>query len=301
MNDDRLVSLLGSLRGERMDRTADQKLRQRLENAWTGRAIRGGLLSRLRRPVLAVATAALMVGSVIATLGAPGDSPLYALRVTLEDLAIPLHADPEDRAEYLVSLLEQRTAEAARLEATGNALAASSAREIERRTLRMVQQNLPTAPEVVEAAPTESPTPSPTPTPTPTPAPDATQPATQPTTTQPPGLPRPATAPPAVKPAATPTPRPATAATPQAVTFTGTVKNPDGTLAHGVCVSLSAGGFCHTVSNQGSFRLTFSAKIGQSVTLYFQRWDATKTYKASITKIVSSTHVEVGTVTLKFQ
>ena len=75
-----------------------------------------------------LATTALIVGFAATTLSAPGDSPLYSLRVTIEDLAIPLHRDPEDRAEYLVSLLEQRTSEAARLEATGNALARSSGR-----------------------------------------------------------------------------------------------------------------------------------------------------------------------------
>jgi hypothetical protein len=130
MNDDRLVGLLSALRTERMERTADRNLRARLENAWTARESRSGLAWRMRRPVLAIATAGLAFGLVAATLSAQGDSALYTLRVTIEDLAIPLHRDPEDRAEYLVSLLEQRTAEAARLEATGNALAAGRARDI---------------------------------------------------------------------------------------------------------------------------------------------------------------------------
>jgi hypothetical protein len=298
MNDDRLVGMLSALRTERMERTADQKLRTRLENAWTVRDSQSGIAWRLRRPVLVIATAALVFGSVATTLSAPGDSALYTLRVTIEDLAITLHRDPEDRAEYLVSLLEQRTAEAARLEATGNALAASHVRDIERDTLRMVQQNLPVAPEIVEPAPTESPSASPTAAPTesstPTPSP-------VPTATQRPATPRP-TAPPVVttKPP-TATPKPTTAATPQAVTFTGTVKNPDGSYATNVCVSLSQGGSCLQVAPSGTFRVTFSTKIGQSVTLYFLRSDGTKTYKATITKTASSTYVDVGIVMLRIQ
>lgn len=295
MNDDRLVGMLSALRTERMERTADQQLRARLENAWTVRETQSGLGWRLRRPVLVIATAALVFGGIATTLSAPGDSALYTLRVTIEDLAIPLHRDPEDRAEYLVSLLEQRTAEAARLEATGNALAASHVRDIERDTLRMVQQNLPVAPEIVEPAPTESPSPSPTasssPSPTPSPAPTATQrPATPRPTTPPATTTRPPTA----------TPRPTTAATPQAVSFAGAIKNPDGSYATNVCISLSQGGSCLAVTGP-TFKVTFSGKIGQSVTLYFLRSDGIKTYKATLTKTISSTYVDVGIVLLRVQ
>jgi hypothetical protein len=55
------------------------------------------------------------------------------------------------------------------------------------------------------------------------------------------------------------------------------------------------------VTTTSSFSVTFSEKIGQSVTLYFLRSDGIKTYKASITKTVSSTYVNVGTVTLRVQ
>ena len=299
MNDDRLVGMLAALRTERMERTADQKLRAQLETAWTARESQGGLGWRLRRPALVLATAALVLGSAATTIAAPGDSPLYSLRVTIEDLGVRFYADPEDRAAYLVSLLEQRTAEAARLEATGNALAAGKVREIERATLAMVQANLPVTPEVVQPAQTESPTPSPSPTPEPTPSPTPTPspvaPATQPPATQRPTVPT------ATPKPATPTPKPTTAATPQAVTFTGTVKNPDGTLATNVCVSRSLGGMCLQVTTSGTFKVTFSEKIGQSVTLYFLRSDGIKTYKATLTKTVSSTYVEVGTVTLRVQ
>jgi hypothetical protein len=314
MNDDRLVGMLSALRTERMERTADQKLRTLLENAWTVRESQGGLAWRVRRPVLVIATAALIFGSAATTISAPGDSPLYSLRVTIEDLGVRFYADPEDRAAYLVSLLEQRTAEAARLEATGNALAAGKVREIERATLAMVNANLPVTPEVVQPAPTESPTPSPSPTPEPTPSPSPTpDPTPSPVpATQRPATPRPTAVPTATpKPATptpklvTPTPKPTvkttTAPTAQPVTFTGTIKNPDGTHATNVCVSQSLGGSCLQVTQSSTFKVTFSAKVGQTVTLYFLRSDGIKTYKATLTKTVSSTYVEVGTVTLRVQ
>ena len=298
MNDDRLVGLLAELRRARMDSHADQTLRARLENAWTARESRSGLAWRIRRPVVVVATAALVYGFGATTLSAPGDSALYGLRVTIEDLAIPLHTDPEDRAEYLLSLLDQRTGEAARLEATGNALAASRVRDIERETLRMVEQNQPVAPKVVQPAPTESPSPSPTATPTDPPSPSPT-PSPLPTATQRPATPRPTTAPTATPLTTTPpTPRPTAAATAQLVTFTGNIKNPDGTYATNVCISLTIGGSCLDVTGP-SFSVTFSAKIGQSQTLYFLRSDGVKTYKATITKTVSTTYVDVGVVLLR--
>src|SRR5688572_4760397 len=303
MNDDRLVAMLASLRTERMERTADQKLRTRLENAWTARESRGGLAWRMRRPVLVLATVALVLGSAATTISAPGDSPLYSLRVTIEDLGVRFYADPAERAEYLLALLEERTAEAARLEATGNALAAGKVREIERATLALVQANMPVTPEVVQPAPTESPTPSPSPTPEPTPSPTV-----EPTPSPVPATQRPATirpAPTATPKPATPTPKPTvkptTAPTAQPVTMTGTIKNPDGTPASNVCVSLSMGGSCMTVTSSSTFKVTFSYKVGQSVTLYFLRSDGIKTYKATLTKTVSSTYIEVGTVTLRVQ
>src|SRR5688572_18700222 len=311
MNDDRLVGMLSALRTERMERPADQKLRTRLENAWTVRESHGGLASRMRRPVLVIATAALLFGSAATTVSASGDSPLYSLRVTIEDLGVRFYADPEDRAAYLVSLLEQRTAEAARLEATGNALAAGKVREIERATLAMVQANLPVTPEVVQPAPTESPSPSPSPTPEPTPSPAPSPsptpspvPATQrPATERPTAVPTATPKPPTPKPTLTPKPtvKPTTATTAQLVTLTGTIKNPDGTYATNVCVSLSLGGSCMQVTSSSTFKVTFSHKVGQSVTLYFLRSDGIKTYKATLTKTVSSTFVEVGTVTLRVQ
>ena len=212
-----------------MERAADAQLAAPLENAWTARQSRSGLVWRMRRPVLVIATAALVLGSAATTISAPGDSPLYSLRVTIEDLGVRFYADPAERAEYLLSLLEERTAEAARLEATGNALAAGKVREIERATLAMVQANMPSGPEVCPArtdgvagltvtepnagahagSPTLEPTPSPVP------------PTQRPATTirpVPTGTPKPVT------PTPKPTVKPTTAPTAQPVTMTGTIR-----------------------------------------------------------------------------
>ena len=97
-----------------------------------------------------------------------------------------------------------------------------------------------------------------------------------------------------------PTPKPTTTATPQAISVAGTVKNPDLTYATNVCISLSQGGSCLAVTGP-SFKVTFSGKIGQTVTLYFLRSDGVKTYKATITKTISSSYMDVGIVMLRVQ
>jgi outer membrane biosynthesis protein TonB len=169
----------------------------------------------------------------------------------------------------------------------------------------MVQANLPVTPEVVQPAPTESPTPSPSPTPEPTPSPSPeptlapVAPATQRPATQRPTVPT--ATPKPVTPTPKPTVKPTAAPTAQLVTLTGTIKNPDGTAATNVCVSLSMGGSCLQVTSSSTFKVTFSYKVGQSVTLYFLRSDGIKSYKATLTKTVSSTYIEVGTVTLRVQ
>ncbi len=301
MNDDRMVSLLASLRSERMDRIADDKIRKRLENAWTVRQQRSSWGWRLRRPALALATTALAVGLVATTLGAGGESPLYSFRITIENLAIPFHTDPEDRAEYLVWLFEERQAEAARLEATGNALAAGRVRAVEQETLRMVRAELPVAPDSQEPPPTPSPeaapTPSPSPTPTPTIAPSASP---RPATPVPSRTPSPTTV---TRPSPTLTPRPVVSPSPIAVTVTGTVKNPDGTLTNEVCIEFSTAGPClyATYTAPGTFRTTLSAKIGQSLTLYFIKKDATGTIigKLAVTKTVTGSTLDLGIVQLQ--
>lgn len=290
MNDDRLTGLLGSLRAERMDRIGDDRIRAALEHAWTARLRRRSWSGRLRRLGPALATVALFIGLGIATLGAAGDSALYGIRVAVEDAAADLRADPQDRAEYLLALLDQRQAEAARLESSGNAAAAGRVRAIEQQTLRLVRAILPEAPEidapVAAPEPGESPTPSPSPSPSPVPTPTpAAPPATpRPTSTS---TPRPATA----------TPRPATATpaptgTLMAVKFTGRVKNIDGTLADGVCVRLDpTNATCLTKTVQGSYNVTASAHLGQTVTLYFTRQDGTILYKAYVSAAVKGTIV----------
>ncbi|MDQ2951101.1 MAG: hypothetical protein M3R54_02430, partial [Chloroflexota bacterium] len=165
MTDDRLQGMLGSLRHERMDRIADDKIRARLENTWTTRLERRSFSFRFRRFAPMLATVVLIVGLGAASMTAPGESPLYGFRIAVEDAAIALHPAGEERAEYVVGLLEQRQAEAARLEATGNAAAASKARQIEQDTLRLVRAMLPVAPDV-DPAPVVTATESPSPTPT---------------------------------------------------------------------------------------------------------------------------------------
>ena len=301
MNDERLVQLLGSLRHERMDRIADDEIRARLENAWSARAERRSLALRMRRFVPVLATLVLVVGLGGATMNASGDSALYGVRVAVEDAAVALRQSPEDRNEYLLALLDQRQAEAARLESTGNALAASRVRQIEQDTLRRVQASLPKAPDeapVVQPAPTDTPTPVPTITSSPTPV--ATV-APVPSPTPPPAR----TATPTVRPTATPTPTVKTTPTPTGtatfVTLSGTIKNPDGSLASGVCIGFALGACVNDPSLQtgGTYRIVVSARMNQAITLYFTRTDGSVTLKAYTMKTITSTSVTMSTVMLQ--
>ena len=306
MTDDRLQGLLGSLHRERMDRIADDKIRARLETAWTTRMERRSFSFRFRRIAPVLATLVLFAALGVTTMTAAGESPLYGVRVAIEDAAIALHVDPEDRAEYVVALLEQRQAEAARLEATGNAAAASRARQIEHDTLLVVRAILPVAPEGEPApapAPTETPTPAPTATPTPTVAPTSTA-------TLRPATPRP-TSPPTQQPSPTPTPVKTTAPTPtptgspMAVVLYGNVKNPDLSFAEGACVSLAAPtSFTDCPSSirsvGGTYRFTVSARLNQTITLYAWRVDAAAgiKYKGTATVVVKSTTQQVADIKL---
>ena len=311
MTDDRLEGMLGSLRRERMDRIADDKIRGRLENAWTTRMERRSFSFRFRRIAPVLATVVLFAGLGAATMTASGESPLYGVRVGIEDAAIALHPDPEDRAEYVVALLEQRQAEAARLEAGGSAAAASRARQIEQDTLRVVRAMLPVAPEVdpiPAPAPTESPTPTPTATPTsaPTVAPTATatlRPATPRPTTPP--TPTPSPTPTPVK-TATPTPTPT--GTPMPVVLYGNVKNPDLTFADGACISLYAPtstGDCPSgiKSAGGTYHFTMSARLNQTVTVYAWRTDPVTgiTYKGYAMVVVKGATQQVPDIKLARQ
>ena len=300
MNDERLTALLGSLRHERMDRIADDKIRARLENAWTARMERRSFSFTLRRFAPMLATLVLFVGLGATTMNAAGDSPLYGFRIAIENASIAFHLDPDERNEFVVQLLDQRQSEAARLEAMGNAAAASKARAIEQDTLAMARAMLPQAPDVQPApvpAPTESATPSPTVAPTavqtvaPTVAPTAPRTAT----------PRPPTATPT--PTATPVRTPTPTLTPTGTSFLvvvrGTVKNADGTVAANVCVSQTTStSTCVMSRADGTYSFSVSGRMNQTFTLYYMRMDGTTLYKAQTTFIVKGTTVDVPTVKL---
>jgi hypothetical protein len=298
VNDDRLSGMLVTLRHERMDRIADDRIRTRLENAWTMRQQQRSLGFRLRRIAPIAATLVLFAGLGGATMNAAGDSPLYGIRVAVEDSAVALRSTPEDKAEYLLTLLDQRQSEAARLEQAGNSLAASRVRGIEQDTLRLVQSTLPTAPEVEAALPSPSPTPTASPSPEPTAAPTPT-PAITPT-------PRPATPVPTAARTATPTPRPTATPVPTpaptaiAVTALGTVYNADLTPAANVCVRLTTvTTTCLTMTGpDGTYRVTSSAKVGQTIQLIFTRLDAAILWKGTASAVVRGPTVQMPDVKL---
>jgi len=304
MNDERLTALLGSLRHERMDRIADDKIRARLENAWGARMERRSFSFAIRRLAPMLATLVLFAALGATTMNAAGDSPLYGFRVAIENASIAFHIDPDERDEFVLQLLDQRQAEAARLEALGNAAAASKARAIEQDTLDMARAMLPQAPDVQPAplpAPTESPTPSPTVAQTPVPTVAPTVVPTAPRT----ATPRPTatltrTPTPTPTPVRTATPPPTPTGTPFLALVRGTVKNADGTVAADVCVSqtTATSGCFKTTGPDGTYSFSQSARINQTFTLYFMRQDGTVLYKAQVTYIVKGATVDVPTVKL---
>jgi hypothetical protein len=290
-----------------MDRIADDKIRARLENAWSARAERRSFAFHLRRWAPALATVALFVGLGATTMSAAGDSPLYGMRIAIENASIAFHVDPEERNEFVVSLLDQRQAEAARLEAIGNAAAASKARQIEADTLAMARAMLPQAPDV-QPAPAPAATSTPTPTPAPTIAPTVA-PTLAPTVAPTSGAgatavrtasPRPPTPTPTRTPTATPRPSPTPVGTALIVTARGVVKNSDLTVAKDVCIRFdTATASCLVKSYaDGTYSLTFSGRINQTFTLYFTRQDGTILWKAQATITVKGPTVDVPTVKL---
>ena len=320
MNDDRLTGLLGSLRHERMDRIADDKTRSRLENAWTTRMQQRSFGFRVRRLAPILATLALFAGLGGATMNAAGDSPLYGIRTAVEDAAVLFHGDPTDRAEYLISLLDQRQDEAARLESTGNALAASKVRESEQRTLKALTGLVPEAPDTTlaepspsptapVAVPTESPSPSPTPSPTASPTPVVT--VTPRTPTPIPATPRPTptTATPTRTSTPTTPPSPTPAPTAMTVQLNGYVKNADGTVATGACASITPPPTSSTatfdctagqVQTTAAYRLTVSARLNQTVTVYAWKKDSTGAiYKGYAMMTVKGTTVLMPDIKLQ--
>src|SRR5207253_3126811 len=119
----------------------------------------------------------LVVVAGFGTLHAGADSPLYSARIALENSLVGLQADP---VSYLSELYEERLEEAARLEATGNALAASRARDAQEDALRLLNQIEPQpeapqpSPSTAITLPSPSPTPQSTAAPTPSPTPSPT-------------------------------------------------------------------------------------------------------------------------------
>jgi hypothetical protein len=308
MMQDSLARALGGLKGTRMDAVAADDVRKRLEQAWTQRA-------KSRRPRFAVTgfarafvIAAFVVLAAISTMRAAADSPLYVARVAIEDSLVAFQSDP---VGYLTGLYDERIAEASRFEATGNALAASRARDAQSEALRLLNQITPEPDESPDPSastaitlPSPSPTPetpavatqTPTPEPTATPQPVYRTPTLKPATPSP--TPKPAT--PSPKPA---TPKPTVTPTPSAMTVhaTGDVLYADGTRVNGACVSMALDGMCFAGTINGKIDLQLTAKKGQSVTLYVRNYDGARggTLHGKVTVTVGGPDVLLGTITLR--
>lgn len=305
MMQDSLARALGSLKGARMDDVAADDVRKRLDTAWAERAQRHPR-SRFVVPGLArtFVVAGLAIFVAFSTMRAAADSPLYGARVAVEDSLVAFQSDP---VGYLSHLYDDRLEEAARFEATGNALAASRARDAQGEALRLLNQISPQPEQSPEpsastaitlpspsptpetpAAATESPTPVPTATPRPTTARTATP---KPATPSPTPTPKPTTA----RPSVTPTP------TPMDVHAYGYVLYADGSAVDGACVSTSLDGICVAGSIKGRVDLQFSAKKGQLITLYFRNYDAARggTLHGKVTVTVGGPEVALGTITLR--
>ena len=305
MMQDSLAAALGTLKGTRMDDVAADEVRKRLESAWSERAKRSQ--SRFVVPgfARAFAVAALVVLVAFATMRADADNPLYGARVAVEDSLVAFQSDPVD---YLSQLYTERLEEAARFESTGNALAASRARSAQTEALRLLNQVSPEPNESPEPSastsitlPSPSPTPettvapteSPTPTPTASPRPTTVRtPSPKPATPSPTPTPKPTTT--TTKPSPTPTP------TPMAVHAYGYVLYADGSPVDGACVSTSLDGTCVAGSIKGRIDLQFTAKKGQSITLYVRNYDAARggTLHGKVTVTVGGPEVALGTITL---
>jgi hypothetical protein len=290
-----------------MDDVAADHIRKRLEQAWAAHATR-------RRPRFVVpwfarafVFATLVVLCAFTTMRATADSPLYGARVAVENSLVVFQSDP---VGYLSQLYEERLGEAARFEAAGNALAASRARNAQSEALRLLNQ--------ISPEPNESPEPSASTAitlPSPSPTPDATAAATESPTPAPTATPRPTVARTATPKPATPTPKPVTptskpvtpkpsvtpAPTPMTVHATGDVLYTDGSPVNGACVSMTLDGMCIAGTINGKVDLQLTAKKGQSLTLYFRNYDATRggTLHGKVTVTVGGPEVLLGTITLR--
>ena len=293
MMQDSLARALGGLKGARMDDVAAEEIRKRLQLAWTDRAA-ARRPSRFVVPGFArvFAVAALVVLVAFSTMRAGADSALYGARVAVEDALVSFQSDP---VEYLSQLYTERLEEAARFDATGNALAASRARSAQSDALRLLNQ--------ISPEPEQSPAPSAStvitlPSPSPTPETSAS-----PTDSPTPATPRPTIV-------RTPTPKPTTTTTkpsltppptPMSVHAYGYVLYADGTGVDGACVSTSLDGICVAGSIKGRVDLQFTAKKGQAITFYFRTYDAARggTLHGKVTVTVAGTEVALGIITLR--
>jgi hypothetical protein len=308
MMQDSVARALGTLRGARMDHVAGDEVRKRLEQAWAERATR-------RRPRFVVphfarafVVAALVVLVAFSTMRASADSPLYGARVAFEDSLVALQFDP---VGYLTQLYDERLEETARMEATGNALAASRARDAKNEALRLLHQ--------ISPQPDPSPSPEPSastvitlPAPTPTLEPPAV--ATESPTPAPTATPRPPAAKTATPKPATPTPKPTAtskpitpkptatpAQTPISVHATGEVLFADGSRVDGGCISTSLDGQCVAGTINGKIDIRLTAKKGQSITIYVRNYADLRsgTLRGKVTVTVGGPEVLLGTITLR--
>src|SRR2546428_11663056 len=149
MMQDSLTRALGGLKETRMDDVAAHHVRKRLDLAWVERAARRRARFAVPGCAGAFAAATLIVLVAMTTMHAAADSPLYGARVGVEDSLVAFQSDP---VGYLSQLDPERLEEAARFEATGNALAASRARGAQSEALRLLNQ--------ISPEPNESPEPS---------------------------------------------------------------------------------------------------------------------------------------------
>jgi hypothetical protein len=81
----------------------------------------------------------------------------------------------------------------------------------------------------------------------------------------------------------------------------GYVLYADGSLVDGACVSTSLDGMCVAGSIKGRIDLQFTAKKGQSITLYVRNYDASRggTLHGKVTVTVGGPEVALGTITLR--
>jgi hypothetical protein len=300
MTEDTLARALGALKGTRMDEVASDQVRRRLEKSWAERATRRRPRFAIPAFARAVVVATIVVLFAFSTMRAAADSPLYGARVAVENSLVAFQSDP---VGYLSQLYSERLEEAARFEATGNALAASRARDAKNEALRLLNQ--------ISPEPSESPEPSASTAitrPSPSPTPDMSAAATASPSPDPTATPRPTTVGTATPKPATPTPKPATpkptmtpTATYMTVHATGEVLYSDGSRVNGACVSTSFDGMCVAGTINGKVDLQFTAKKGQSITLYFRNYDAARggTLHGKVTVTVGGPEVLLGTITLR--